>query len=112
MSQTKITRRAFICSPFRAATKDEQHRNITYARELAREAIADGAAPYVPHLYLPQILDDGKAVERRKGIRAGLKFLEACDEIWVGARYGITAGMKEEIAYAKAHGIRVRTFEA
>lgn len=100
-------RRVYICSPFRAANEDERRRNIDYAKELTRRAVNDGCAPFTPHLYLPQVLDDTSREERQKGVSAGMAFLDICDEVLVGERYGISVGMKKEICRAKKRGIPV-----
>lgn len=104
-------KRVYICSPFRANGANELRRNIAYARMLVHVAIEVGAAPYAPHLYLPDVLNDGIAELREKGMSIGLHFLDVCDEIWVGQRFRITAGMQREIEYAKARNIPVRIYE-
>ncbi len=58
------------------------------------------------------MISDACATMRKTGINVGLRFLETCTEIHVGARYGITAGMREEIRHAKRCGITVRYFDA
>lgn len=108
MIAPKTMPRVFICSPFRAADATEFERNVEYAKELTQEAVSEGYAPFTPHLYLPQVLDDSCPTMRDMGIRVGLAFLEICTEIHVGARYGITAGMRREIAYARSRGISVK----
>lgn len=87
---------AYICSPYRGDTA----RNVTYARELVKEAIACGLSPICPHLYLPQILDDDKPAEREQALRVGLELLNGCDVLIVGTRYGISKGMQDEIKRA------------
>ena len=104
MRPPKAMQRVFICSPYRAATKEDLARNIAYAKELTANAISEGSAPFTPHLYLPQVISDACATMRKTGINVGLRFLETCTEIYVGARYGITAGMREEIRHAKQIG--------
>ena len=112
MRPPKAMQRVFICSPYRAATKEDLARNIAYAKELTANAISEGSAPFTPHLYLPQVISDACVTMRKTGISVGLRFLETCTEIHVGARYGITAGMREEIRHAKRCGIAVRYFDA
>lgn len=104
-------KKVYICSPFRAKDANELKRNIAYARMLVRAAIEMGAAPYAPHLYLPDVLNDAVAESREKGMCIGLHFLNVCDEIWVGQRFRITVGMQREIEYAKARNIPVRIYE-
>lgn len=101
-------KRIYICSPFRADSMNERRKYIAYARMLVIKALDSGAAPYAPHLYLPDVLNDGDADDREKGMAAGLSFLEACDEVWVGARYGISQGMQREIEHAEKADIHIR----
>lgn len=86
-------KRIYICSPYRGATWV----NTLIARALCRRALANGAAPYAPHLYLPDILNDNDPVERAAGIQAGIEFLKMCHEIWIYTPAGISAGMRQEI---------------
>lgn len=111
MIAPKAMARVFICSPFRAADTAESERNIEYAKELTQRAVSEGCAPFTPHLYLPQVLDDSCPTMRELGIKTGLAFLETCTEIRVGARYGITPGMRKEIAYARKRGITVTFYD-
>ena len=97
--------RVYICSPFRAADDEGRKRNVDYAKELVRQAVDRGWAPFAPHLYLPGVLDDADAEQREAGMCAGLAFLETCDAVIVGAKHGISEGMAREIRYAKALGI-------
>lgn len=101
-------KKIFICSPFRAKSKSERKRNIGYAQTLAKWVIDQGDAPYAPHLYLTDVLDDTDSKQRQRGISAGLAFMDVCDEIIVGCAYGISAGMRKEIACAKRKKIPVR----
>lgn len=94
-------KKIFICSPYRGKNAAERQRNIKYAKAIAREVALAGGAPYVPHLYLTEILDDKNRRERELGIKSGLAFLDDCDEVVVGAYYGISDGMRTEINYAK-----------
>lgn len=97
-------KRIFICSPFRAKNEDEHSRNIEYAQQLSKLVIDCDEAPYAPHLYLTDVLDDGNGAQRKKGIAVGLAFMDVCDEVLVGDEYGISAGMRKEIAYARRIG--------
>lgn len=99
--------RAYICSPYRARTEAEFDRNIDYAQELTRRALMAGVAPITPHLYLTQCLNDKKREERAVGMAAGMQLLKGCDFVIAGAKYGISEGMRREIALADASGIDV-----
>ena len=102
--------RVFICSPYRAATVDELERNRKYAASLVRRAVKGGYAPYAPHLYLTNALDDKNTAQREAGMSVGLSFLDACDRVFVGAKYGITEGMRREIDFARKLGKTIVTF--
>lgn len=100
-------KKVYICSPYRADAKEQLDRNISYARELTRQALEAGLAPITPHLYMPQCLDEGRAEERAAGLAAGLALLESCSFVIAGIRHGISEGMSAEIAAAGAAGIEV-----
>jgi hypothetical protein len=97
-----IPKRIFICSPYRG----DVEKNKMVAKALCLRAIATGASPYAPHLYLPEVLDDNVPHERKAGIDVGLSFLRLCDEMWIYPHNGITEGMRKEIAMAGQTGIR------
>lgn len=99
--------RAYICSQYRARTEAELDRNIDYAQELTRRALMADVAPITPHLYLTQCLDDKQRGERAVGMAAGMQLLKGCDFVIAGVRYGISEGMRREIALADASGIDV-----
>ncbi len=98
----------YICSPYRGDIK----RNKQYARELTKKALDAGYTPITPHLYLTEVLDDDKEIERIKGLTAGLTLLRACDKILIGKKYGISSGMITEIETAKAKNIKELDLEA
>lgn len=87
----------FICSPYRGDVK----RNREIARKLCKRVILDGNAPYAPHLYLTDVLDDNDEYQRDLGLRCGLQFLSSCDELLVYHHNGISDGMKDEISFCK-----------
>ena len=93
----------YICSPFRGNVD----RNVDYAKRLVKWALKNGFTPIAPHLYIPQVLDDDVPEEREKGLNAGLDILTHCSTLIYGDRYGITAGMREEIRLARRLGIKV-----
>lgn len=97
----------YICSPYRARSEDELDRNIDYAQQLTREVLMRGECPVTPHLYMTQCLDDRNPEEREIGLAAGTDILKRCDEVFVGEKYGISAGMKAELKAAAEAGIHV-----
>lgn len=97
----------FICSPYKANSEERRELYRKYAQEMVLQAIQADAAPYAPHLYLPDVLNDEDALMRRKGIRVGAEYLKRCDEMWLCTRYGISQGMRDEIFVAEKFGIHV-----
>lgn len=94
-------RRVYVCHPF----ADDPAGNIERVRGIGRQLLALGVMPVAPHLYLPQLLDEG--AEREQALRLCLELVDTCDEVRVfGGR--VTAGMKRELEYAKSRGIPVR----
>lgn len=87
---------AYICSPYRG----NKVRNIEYAKYIMNKALEMGYAPIAVHLYLTQVLDDDIPEQRQQGLDAGKEILRVCSTIIIGAQYGISEGMKEEIEAA------------
>jgi hypothetical protein len=98
-------KRIFVCSPY----SGDVTANVKFAQEACLDVIRTGNAPYAPHLYLPQILDDNNEEERNTGINSGIAFLEMCDEVWVylPKDTNISRGMRKEISIAIASAIPV-----
>ena len=61
-----------IESPFKGNTPAEEAENTAYAKEVMRDSLYRGEAPFASHLLYPQMLDDANEHERRMGIEAGL----------------------------------------
>lgn len=91
----------YVCSPYRGDTK----RNKEYARKLTRTALDNGFVPVTVHLYLTEVTDDQNPEERKRGMAAGMAILENCKYILIGDKYGLSEGMKQEIAFAAFKGI-------
>jgi hypothetical protein len=49
---------------------------------------------------LTQVLKESIPKERNLGLSAGLEILNACGTVIIGTKYGISEGMKNEIAAA------------
>jgi len=96
----------FICSPFAG----DMERNIENTRYYARFAVERGAIPFAPHLLYPQFMDDHDQEQRALGIRFGTVWLCKCDELWAFGSY-YSAGMKQELAKARAKGIPIHFFD-
>ena len=91
----------YICSPYRAENETILQRNIDYARELTRNALLQGGVPVATHLYMTQCLEESIEEERNIGLAAGREILRRCDAVFVGAKYGISSGMKADLRTKK-----------
>ncbi len=99
-------KRIFICSPYAGDVEN----NVEAARKLCRKAIEAGHAPFAPHLHYPGIVDDAELEERAAGISSGLRFMEACDEVWAYIGKGRSPGMIQELTYAASTGKLIKYF--
>ena len=101
----------FICSPF----SGNEQTNIENARRYCRSAVDRGYAPFAPHLFFPQFMDDAVSEERENGIFMGIIMLTKCAELWVFARSPgggdrISKGMAQEIRKAESRSMPIRYF--
>ncbi|MHB1462010.1 MAG: DUF7768 domain-containing protein [Armatimonadota bacterium] len=104
MSKAKTkAKRVFICSRYAGETEH----NVRVAKALCSQAMTAGLAPFAPHLLYTQFLDDANEAHRDLGISMGLRFLEACELLWVYTGEGISEGMRREIEHAESIGIPV-----
>ena len=97
-------RRVFICSPY----SFDPVKGAEIATRLCRMAVDEGQFPFAPHLLYPRFLDEHSPDERELGIKAGISYLEHCDEVWVYAAEGISSGMRLEIEAASRLGVPVK----
>lgn len=97
----------YICSPYRADDDAILQRNIEYARELTRGVLLQGGVPVATHLYMTQCLEESVEEERNIGLAAGREILRRCNAVFVGAKYGISYGMKAEIELAETMRIPI-----
>lgn len=95
---------SYICSPYRAKNEEQKQKHIEYARELMRGIFYCDLLPIVPHLLYPQVLDDNDKFERIMALNLCEEWIVKSDVIYVGNRYGISEGMKQEIALAEKLG--------
>lgn len=103
-------KKVYICSRYRADDAHTVEKNVERAEHACRAAALAGYAPYVPHLYLPDCLEDDIPKEREMGLTIGQKFLKECDEVW---QWGteISEGMAAELELARELGIPIRVFD-
>lgn len=97
----------YVCSPYKAQEPEILKRNIKYARELTRDILLRGEAPVTTHLYMTQALREHIEDERNIGLAAGGEIIKRCDKLYVGNKYGISQGMKNEIHLANLHNVPV-----
>jgi DNA polymerase-3 subunit epsilon len=92
-------RRVYVCHPF----ANDPAGNIERVRVISRRLLDGGLMPVAPHLYLPQLVDEGS--EREHALGLCLELLSTCDEVRV---YGgmVTEGMERELREAKRLGLR------
>lgn len=102
----------YICSRYQSPIAEVQRAYIDYAKDLTRRALKCGFAPIVPHLYLPTVLDDNCAEERKIGLWTGIALLDRCSKVIVGELYGISSGMEREIDYAQKHRIPIERWDS
>ena len=95
----------YVCSPF----SGDPAGNAEKARRYCRFAVDSGYAPFAPHLFFPQFLDDGIPEERELGLFMAIIMLTKCAELWVFGEQ-ITRGMAQEIRKAESRGMIIRYF--
>lgn len=90
-------------SPFAASARET---NVRYARACLADCLRRGEAPIAPHLLYtqPGVLDDTVPAERAQGIAAGLAWAAHADVSVVYVDLGISRGMEQGIANARAAG--------
>lgn len=74
-------------------------RNTRYARAAMADCLSRGEAPFASHLLYtqPGVLDDGDAVERALGIKAGFAWRTPATRTVVYTDLGISKGMQQGI---------------
>ena len=95
----------YVCSPF----SGDPAGNAEKARRYCRFAVDNGYAPFAPHLFFPQFLDDDIPEERELGLFMAIIMLTKCAELWVFGEQ-ITRGMAKEIRKADSRGMIIRYF--
>lgn len=92
----------YICSVYRGDVEE----NVCKARKYCRYAVDKGVIPIAPHLLLPQFMEE--ETERELAMFMDIAILSKCKELWVFGEP--TAGMQNEIAYAKRKQMTVKYF--
>lgn len=78
--------------------------NMAYAQQCMEDSLRRGESPFASHLLYTQVLNDCIPEERKLGIEAGLKWAEKAQRTVVYIDRGISAGMRQGIDHALAHG--------
>ena len=82
----------YICSPY---TGGDIQFNLQLARKYAAKAVESNYAPIVPHLYVPDFVDE--VLDREIGMDIAKSIAIMTDYFWIcGERY--SRGMRDEIA--------------
>lgn len=90
----------YICSRYRADSREELTRNIEVAKWVCQDVVENGAIPIAPHLYFPRFVDDNNPRERYFGMEAGKRLMEQCVAFHVVIVDGVVSeGMQAEIKY-------------
>lgn len=100
--QKKFRPIVYVCSPFSGDTEA----NTLKARRYSRYAVDHGTIPIAPHLLLPQFIKE--ETERELAMFMDIAILSKCSELWVFGEP--TAGMLQEIAYAKRRKMPIKYF--
>jgi len=103
-------KKVYICSPFRAPGEKTMEKNKQKALIYCRFAYEQGCNPFAPHTFYPEFLDEYSKKERADGLKMGLEWMWAMQELWVfGSK--ITKGMNEEIKLAMLMEMKIRYFD-
>lgn len=110
-SADRYRKRAYVCSPFRADTREQCEKNLRTARAYmfyANKKMNMNAA--APHAYLPLLLCDEIPAERAIALRFGLEILEQSDVMLVCGNK-LSNGMRGEIAKAALLRMPITVFD-
>lgn len=97
----------YVCSPFSAKKPETFMEYLQYTCEVSREIVLSGHEVIVPHLYYPNFLNDDIEEERNIGMKNAIKLLNLTDAIIVNKLFGLSSGMKLEIAHAKKNKMMI-----
>ena len=104
-------KRAYICSPLSAKTKEERLYNMGLAKaylDTIRQVFQ--CRTYASHAYLPLMLDDTIPEERKLALSIGKQLLDFCDVLIICGEK-ISSGMEGEIRHAYDTGKEVYWLE-
>jgi hypothetical protein len=102
-----MMKRIFVCSEFGGLEG-----NVGLAFQYCLYVIRQGHNPFAPHGFYPWFLHESLQEDRETGIRCGLDWMSASDEVWVFVRHGkLSKGMRQEINIALG-AMPVKYFDA
>ena len=102
-----LSKIVIVESPYNSEVSDSEiAMNIIYARACVTDCLVRGEVPFASHLFYtqPGVLDDKVALDRERGIKAGLKIASVADLSVVYLDRGISKGMKYGIENAQKAG--------
>jgi hypothetical protein len=81
-------------------------RNLRYLRAAMRDCLLLGESPFASHALFtqPGVLDDGRPVDRERGLLAGFAWRIVANLTVVYTDLGITPGMRDGIEHAREVG--------
>lgn len=100
-------RRVILESPYGSDDPAVVAENVKYAQLCAMDCLRRDESPIASHLVFPLFLDDKKSEDRALGISAGLAWVCVAHAMVVYTDRGISAGMRDAIAYAESITIKV-----
>lgn len=100
-------KKVYIASPYRNRDSLIQDENVALTKRLCRKALAEGHAPFAPHLMYPALCDPTSAAQDDVARGAGLAFVPACEEVWIPLGVPVSDGMRDELLEAKRWHIPV-----
>lgn len=111
LTYNRCKRKAYICSPLGASTKEQVLQNMHDAKAYMYYVSQKlGCIARAPHAYLPALLCDKIPAERALALEFGLKLLEQCEILMVcGDR--ISDGMLSEIIKAAKLNMDILVFD-
>jgi hypothetical protein len=93
-------KRAYICSPLSADTKEKRWNNMERAKfYLMQMKRLYHCRTFASHAHMPLMLDDTIPEEREAGMQIGKILIELCDAVIICGKH-VSNGMREEIRTA------------
>lgn len=93
-------KRAYICSPLSADTKEKRSHNMEQAKfYLMQMKRLYHCRTFASHAHMPLMLDDTIPEEREAGMQIGKILIELCDAVIICGKH-VSNGMREEIRTA------------